>query len=229
LNFSDKKVIIFDLDGTLIDSVPDLALSINKMLTQLKRPNFSEEIIRSWVGNGAITLVRRAILGKAESEEIIEEDFFQNALTLFLKIYKTNLAIATYPYPFVIETLQNLSESGYILTIVTNKPFAFIEPLLKTLKMNHFFAFSLGADSLSEKKPSPLPLLYICEKFNITPNEAIMIGDSKNDIVSANRAKIDSVGVTYGYNYGEDINTYSPNFVVNHFNELLPLFAKKRN
>jgi phosphoglycolate phosphatase len=215
-----KELIIFDLDGTLIDSVPDLALAINDMLVKLDRDTFSEESIRDWVGNGAKVLVSRALSGEREYEGI-DENLLDKAMEIFLKSYTHFLSHSTKPYDGVIQTLKELKSRGYKMVIVTNKPYEFVPPLLKTLKMDSFFDFYLGGDSLGEKKPSPMPLNYVCQKCNIDKSKAIMVGDSSNDLISANSANIDSIGVTYGYSCGEDISIYKPTFIINELKEML--------
>ncbi|MEA2091669.1 MAG: phosphoglycolate phosphatase [Campylobacterota bacterium] len=224
MNFKDKELILFDLDGTLIDSAPDLALAVNHTLDALNRSTFDENIIRSWVGNGAQTLVKRAISGKSEVDLNIDEDLFEDALNIFLNFYKNNLCVKTKTYPNVTSTIRTLQERGYILAIVTNKPFDFIEPILKGLELSDIFELCLGGDSLTNRKPHHEPLCYACEKLNISINKSIMIGDSKNDILAAKAAKMDSIGVSYGYNYGEDIEIYKPDVVVDNFGAILKRF-----
>ena len=224
MDFTSKKVIIFDLDGTLVDSVPDLASAINAMLADLKRPDFSEETIRHWVGNGAQTLVKRALSGDVKIDETISKNFFEKALALFLSHYHDHLAQKTRLYPGVVSTLEYLKQQDYRLTIVTNKPIVFVEPLLKGLQIEHYFEHCLGGDSLERKKPDPLPLTYLCETLNVTVDEAVMIGDSKNDILAANAANMESIGVTYGYNYGEPITHFGPTAVVDELTELKAYF-----
>ncbi len=224
MKFNNKKVIIFDLDGTLIDSAPDLTLAINHMLNKLNHNKFSEEVIHEWVGNGAKTLVERALSGKREIDKNLDKDLASKALEIFLSFYSKNLALHTITYPNVIETLNNLKKEGYRLVIVTNKPFDFIEPILKNLKLKNLFEFYLGGDSLSKKKPDPMPLLHVCEKLNVNSQECVMIGDSKNDILAAYSANIQSIGVTYGYNYGEDIGKYNPDAIVDNFANIATLF-----
>jgi len=222
LKFTNKKAIHFDLDGTLIDSVPDLALAVNEMLETLDKETFSEDTIRYWVGNGAQTLVRRALLGKRETEgETIDETFFKKAHTIFLAAYAKHLCKATKPYPGVIETLTALKRRGYRLSIITNKPEQFVAPILENLGFGTLVEHYLGGDSLPRKKPDPLPLQHMCETMGIGIEESVMVGDSKNDILAANTCGMQSIGVTYGYNYGEDINTYNPTVVVEEFKEIL--------
>jgi len=227
MKFLNKKLLIFDLDGTLIDSVPDLAAAINAMLTELKQETFDENKIRFWVGNGAQTLVKRALLGKREIDDFIEDSHYLKALEIFLEIYKTNLCIETKLYADVKETLQELHNMGYILTIVTNKPSAFIKPILKKLAIEEYFLCTLGADSLDEKKPSPKPLLHLCKELHIKPEQTLMIGDSKNDIIAAKSANIESIALSYGYNYGEDIAYYKPDAIIDEFKTLKIVLGKE--
>ena len=219
MKFENKKLLIFDLDGTLINSALDLALAVNYMLKTLEEDTFSEEIIHGWVGNGALILVKRALSGSRIVDESLDAVFIEKALKIFLDYYEKNLCNATVPYPDVIETLQMLKEK-YTLAIVTNKPFAFVSPILEGLKMDCLFKCILGGDSLSEKKPHPMPLLHVCKKLSASVEASVMVGDSKNDILAANACAMDSVGVSYGYNYGEDIGLHHPSIVLNSFKEL---------
>jgi phosphoglycolate phosphatase len=220
LKFNHKEVILFDLDGTLIDSVPDLALAVNHMLKALERETFSEDTIRYWVGNGAQMLVKRALSGQTEIDEALDQNLFEKALGIFLTFYGQNLSDNTDTYPNVSTTLSALKEKGYRLVIVTNKPFDFVGPILEGLKLDELFDFIVGGDSLDKKKPDPLPLLHACEHMNASVEQCVMVGDSKNDLLAANTCGMQSVGVTYGYNYGEDIGIYNPTFIINNFSEL---------
>ena len=220
MKLENKKLLIFDLDGTLINSALDLALAVNYMLETLERDIFSEEIIHGWVGNGALTLVKRALSGSRTVDENLDDKYVEKSLKIFLNYYEKNLCNATVPYPHVISTLKILKEK-YTLAIVTNKPFAFVSPILKGLEMDGLFALILGGDSLDEKKPHPMPLLHVCDKLNVLVDASVMVGDSKNDILAANACGMDSVGVTYGYNYGEDIGVHKPSVVIDNFNKIL--------
>jgi len=222
VKFKNKKLLIFDLDGTLINSALDLALAVNYMLETLGHNTFKEETIHGWVGNGALTLVKRALSGDRTVDDSLDDVSVQKALTIFLDYYEKNLCNATVPYPHVITTLKNLKAKDYTLAIVTNKPFAFVAPILKTLEMDGLFELILGGDSLDEKKPHPMPLLHVCKTLGIV-EDSVMIGDSKNDILAANACNMDSVGVTYGYNYGESIEIHEPTFVIDNFLELTEL------
>ena len=220
MKFTNKEVILFDLDGTLIDSVPDLAYAVNHMLEALQRETFSEDTIRYWVGNGAQVLVKRALSGQTEIDENLDKNLFEKALEHFLTFYGQNLCIDTAAYPNVSATLHALKEKGYRLVIVTNKPFNFVGPILEALGLDGVFDFWVGGDSLEKKKPDPLPLLHACEHMKVSVDQCVMVGDSKNDLSAANSCGMESVGVTYGYNYGEDIGIYNPTFIIEDFSEL---------
>jgi len=224
LKFEAKKLIIFDLDGTLIDSVPDLVEAINQMQLSLGRSVFSESVVRSWVGNGASTLVKRALSSSIEIDENLDETLFEEALELFLASYKKNACVKTKAYPHVNTTLEALQKKGYTMAIVTNKPYIFVEPILKALGMQEFFSLYLGGDSLKVKKPDAQPLLHVCKELEVSVQESVMVGDSKNDILAANAANIHSIAVNYGYNYGEDISIYNPDIIVDDFAEILECF-----
>ena len=224
MKFSNKKLVIFDLDGTLINSAPDLALAVNYMLKTLARDTFDEKVIDGWVGNGALKLVQRALSADRTVDKSLDAIATERALKIFLDYYGKNLCNATVPYPHVSSTLHILKERGYRLAIVTNKPYAFVEPILKGLELDGLFELILGGDSLPHKKPDPAPLLHVCKKLGATVEESVMVGDSKNDLLAAKAADMQSVGVTYGYNYGEDISLYTPDIIVDDFASILEAF-----
>ena len=120
--------------------------------------------------------------------EDLDPDLFSKALDIFLTFYAENLCLDTIPYPNVSNTLHALKSKGYRLVIVTNKPFDFVAPILKGLKLDGLFEFWLGGDSLDKKKPDPLPLLHACEKMNVSVDQCVMVGDSKNDLLAAKAA-----------------------------------------
>ncbi len=213
--------LFFDLDGTLIDSAPDLALAVNLTLEQLDRPSFEESIIRSWVGNGAKVLIERALSGSSQIDHTLDQDLAEQALAIFLSLYQQHLCVKSQLYPRVKETLQALKDKGICLALITNKPERFIQELLQGLGIDHFFSLCLGGDSLAEKKPSALPLLHTCQTLGVHKDRCIMIGDSKNDILAAQAASMRSIALSYGYNYDEDISVYAPDWVCDDFSEIL--------
>lgn len=223
MNFKDKELIIFDFDGTLINSIPDIVLAINKMLSHYNLAPLTEPQVTLMVGNGAKTLVKRA-LEQAMPDEKITNEFFDEAFEIYFSAYREVTCDKTYLYPGVLETLIYLNEKGYKMTICSNKPFSFMEPILDKLSIKQFFNDWIGEDSLSKKKPDAAPLIHLANKMNIPVEKCIVVGDSKNDILAAQNAGMESIGLTYGYNYNENIATYNPTIVVDDFADLQKLF-----
>ena len=218
MKFETTRAILFDLDGTLIDSVPDLAAAVNATLERYGHDTVEEERVRRWVGNGARVLVRRAL------ENAASDVSFDEALQTFMQTYEARMCDRTRCYEGVPETLATLRERGYRMGVVTNKPHRFVAPILEHLKIEGFFDAILGGDALPEKKPHPLPLLTMAERFGARTAECAMVGDSKNDILAAKAAGMPSVAVMYGYNYGEPIEETEPDLVVDDFRRLTEVF-----
>lgn len=219
VNFKNKALIIFDFDGTLINSIPDLTLSLNRMLAFYHLPPLTIEQVTPFIGNGARPLVQRAI--DFSTKDIVTSKIeFEEAFQRYFKSYLENSCVETYAYPGVIDTLKYLKKKGYKLAICTNKPSVFIEPILKKLDIKEYFDYWIGEDSLPEKKPSASPLLYLAAQEKVDINQCLMVGDSKNDIYAAHNANIESVGVSYGYNYNEHIADYNPTLIIDNFSDL---------
>ena len=191
-----KKAVFFDLDGTLIDSAPDLAASLNHTLHSLGMPTYDLDTIRSWIGGGATLLLQRGLTGQMEPPPI-DPKLFEKAKRIFFEHYGANLCNHTRAYPHAKEVLVYL-RPRYRIGLVTNKPYAFVLPILKKLRLD-YFDLVLGGDSLKAKKPSPEPLLHACQKLKVVPYEALMIGDSINDYLAAKEAGMDMIWVSHGY------------------------------
>ncbi len=217
-----KQLLIFDFDGTLIDSVPDLADATNTMLEQLGKPTYSLDTIKGWVGNGSRLLVERALVGKTE---VAKGDLTQaeadHAEQVFLEAYNNIETSKTVAYPDVDKGLRRLHDAGFTLALVTNKPIRFVPKILQSFGWQDLFEEVLGGDSLPTKKPDPAPLLHVCDVLGVMQDKAVMIGDSKNDILAGQNANIDTLALSYGYNYGQDIRTSNPTHTFNSFAELL--------
>ena len=223
----NKQLLIFDFDGTLIDSVPDLADATNIMLTTLGKETYSLDTIRNWVGNGSRMLVERALVGKIEvleGELTVEEA--DHAEQVFFEAYNNISGSKTVAYPDVDSGLKKLKAAGYTLALVTNKPIRFVPKILQSFGWQDLFVEVLGGDSLSVKKPDPAPLLHVCEALNVTPDQAVMIGDSKNDILAGQNASMDTLGLSYGYNYGQDIRELNPTETFDDFADLVEYLLK---
>lgn len=212
------KLVLFDLDGTLVHSAPDLATAANRMLRELGRPEQPEERIAGWIGNGMARLVKRALTGEWDGEPAT--DLFERGLASFKTHYAANLSARTRPFPGVDETLAVLSSAGFILGCATNKAAEFTEPLLVQLDLAKYFAVIVAGDTVAARKPDPAPLLYACRQAGIAPARAALVGDSANDIRGARAAGMHAIAVTYGYNQGRDVRELQPDLVVDSAAEL---------
>lgn len=223
----NKQLLIFDFDGTLIDSVPDLADATNAMLTTLGKDTYPLDTIRNWVGNGSRMLVERALVGKIEvlEDELTVEET-EHAEQVFFDAYKNLSDSKTVAYPNVDSGLRHLKEAGYTLALVTNKPIRFVPKILESFGWTSLFDMVLGGDSLTTKKPDPAPLLHVCDKLGVMQDKAVMIGDSRNDILAGQNAKIDTLGLSYGYNYGQDIRDLNPTAAFDDFATLVKYLLK---
>ena len=213
-------MVMIDLDGTLIDTVPDLAAAANRTLADLGRPAWDENCYRTWIGNGVPRFVKRALTGEMQAEP--ETALFERALALFRKYYGAAVADLSRPYPGVVEGLARLSAMGFELACITNKAEAFTVPLLKQLDLYKYFKLVLSGDSLPQQKPDPLPLTHACKHFGITPDHGMLVGDSSNDVEAARAAGMPVICVTYGYNHGHDIRESHPDAVVNSLTDVPP-------
>ena len=211
-------MILIDLDGTLVDSVPDLAFCVDAMMERLGRPPHGEAKVRNWVGNGVERLVRRALLGQLEGEP--DEADFQRAYPIFLELYRDNTSRRSQLFPGVRDGLDWLQAAGYRLGCVTNKAAQFTEPLLRDLGVRDFFEIVISGDTLPRSKPDPLPLLHAAAHFGAEPAAALMIGDSISDVKAARAAGFTIFCMSYGYNHGQDIRDYHPDAVLDSLTEV---------
>lgn len=199
----DVKAVMFDLDGTLIHTAPEIAFAINKMLAELELSQLPQQQIECYIGEGAQMLIRRCISGHKQCEP--DEALFEQAQALFFAHYADNVT-QSQPYEGVIETLAALQDSGLKLACVTNKPEKFTMPLLDASGLLDFFEIVVSGDTLPKKKPDPIQLRYICAKFNVLEAEAMLVGDSLTDVAAAHAAGCYIVTVPYGYNQGKPID-----------------------
>ncbi|MFJ9990517.1 phosphoglycolate phosphatase [Pseudomonas putida] len=214
------RLVMFDLDGTLIDSVPDLAAAVDRMLLELGRPPAGLDAVRQWVGNGAEVLVRRALAGGIE-HDTVDAQLAERALALFMEAYGESHEL-TVVYPGVRDTLRWLRKQGVEMALITNKPERFVGPLLDQMKIGRYFRWIIGGDTLPQKKPDPAALLFVMKMAGIAPEQSLFVGDSRSDVQAARAAGVKSVGLTYGYNHGRPIDEESPSLVLDDLRLLLP-------
>ncbi|MBX9810104.1 MAG: phosphoglycolate phosphatase [Burkholderiales bacterium] len=219
------KAVMIDLDGTLLDTIPDLAVAANMMLKQLGRAPLDEALIRTFVGKGIPKLVERALAGSLDGTA--DPELFARALPIFERCYAGVNGRHTLIYPGVKEGLDQLREQGFPLACVTNKAGSFTLPLLEHMKLAPYFAEVVAGDTLPRKKPDPLPLTHTCEKFGIEPRDMLMIGDSLNDAQAARAAGCPVFCVTYGYNEGRDVRELDIDAIVTSLLEATRLIQKE--
>jgi phosphoglycolate phosphatase len=228
------ELILFDLDGTLIDSVPDLAIALNRMLAEFALPTVSENLAREWVGNGAGKLVERALAFAVNQLEVSQkrasdvDDISAShpkALDAFLAHYDACCADKTVLYDGVIDALKQFKRQHITMAIVTNKPHRFIAPILEHLSIAPYFTLLLGGDELAHKKPHPEPLLHCINALNFSASQVLMVGDSRNDIQAARAAHITVAAMNYGYNHGQPIELDKPDTVFASMVELAKQLA----
>jgi phosphoglycolate phosphatase len=215
------EMILIDVDGTLVDSVPDLAYCVDEMMGQLGRPAHGDIKVRDWVGNGVERLVRRALIGQLDGEP--DEAEFDRAYPIFLELYAENTSKRSLLYPGVREGLDYLKSRDYRLGCVTNKATQFTLPLLQDLGIRDHFEIVVAGDTLPKKKPDPMPLLHAAQQLSADPSASLMVGDSRSDVKATRAAGFQIVCMSYGYNHGEDIRHYNPDAVLDSLIEVRAL------
>lgn len=218
------QLISIDLDGTLVDSAPDLAWAVDRSMEAMGRAPPGEAKVRNWVGNGAAMLLRRA-LGDGDENAVSDAQLLASARRHFDHFYAAHFAVDSRVYDGVIDTLDGFAERGIPLALITNKPIVFTLPMLEDLALARYFRWTLGGDSLATCKPDPAPLLHVAKAAGIAADRCLHIGDSKTDVQAAKNAGFTSVAVSFGYNHGEPISDSKPDAVIDHWGELPALFG----
>jgi phosphoglycolate phosphatase len=210
------RCLLFDLDGTLVDSRADIILSVNLMLGELQLPQQTDDRILRFVGEGARLLVERALA--AASMPAPGEGEIDRALEVFRRHYREHLLDHTRPYPEVEETIRELAHLP--LAVVTNKPYDFTVDLLEGLKLIRHFTAVIGGDSLSVRKPAPAPLLEAARRCNQQPESCLMIGDTRIDIEAGRAAGITTCGFTAGFRGREELEVAGADLLIDRFGQL---------
>ena len=210
------KLLVFDLDGTLVDSQVDLANAINAMLRKYQRPELPVPLIASYIGDGANMLVRRA-LGDPADENFVHESF-----DIFIRHYREHTLDNTYAYEGMIEALRAIrrqTNGNVAMAVLTNKPVSASQRIVKGLGMEDLFVRVYGGNSFETKKPDPLGALTLLRETSTEPGEAVMIGDSQNDVLTARNSGMWAVGVTYGFS-PDSLKSPAPDVLIDSPQEL---------
>ena len=206
------SAVVIDLDGALLHTAPDLAEAGKRMMLDLGLPPVPEESVKTYIGNGVARLIKRILTGSMDGEP--DEGLFARAKPVYEKHYAEVVSLHSRPFPDVVEGLEVLKKAGYRLACITNKAEKFTVPLLKDTGLYDYFELILSGDSLPKRKPDPLPLLHACERFGITPDRMLLIGDSINDTQAARAAGCHVFCVPYGYNRGRHVSELDLDAVV---------------
>jgi len=216
INFGFVRALIFDLDGTLIDSKQDLIHSVNAMLRELGRRELAEETISGYIGHGAPQLVARALGDGCTEEER------QRALEFFLRYYETHKMDATCAYPGVAETLENLASMP--MAVLTNKPVRISVRILDAMGLSKYFRAIYGGNSFETKKPDPLGARTILGELGVEPQQTLLVGDSEVDVQTARNAGTLAAAVNYGFGV-HDRGVHPADIYLEHFGELATLLG----
>lgn len=203
---SGVRAVLIDLDGTLLDTIPDLAEAANRTLAEIGRPPLPIDTVRTYVGKGIPVLVKRCLTGHLDDDIEPEPAELARALPIFKRHYAKVNGAQTTIYPKVIEGLVAMRDKGLHLACITNKAGDFTLPLLERTGLAAYFPVVVSGDTTPEKKPHPAPLLHACAAFGVEPNQAVMIGDSTNDALAGRNAGCRVLCVPYGYNEGGDVH-----------------------
>lgn len=218
------RMVLFDLDGTLVDSVPDLHAAVNVMQRELGNPERTDAEVRTWVGNGVERLVERALTNDLDGTPDPAE--LDEALPVFKRAYAESNGQHSKLYDGVIDGLDYIKALGLSVGCVTNKAEAFTLPLLEQAGIRDRFEVVISGDTLPLKKPDPAPLIYSAGWFHVHPSEALMIGDSISDVKAARAAGFSIICMSYGYNHGKDIRDFDPDAVIDSMTELAGLVGR---
>ena len=219
-NWKQVRLLVFDLDGTLVDSKLDLALSINAMRAEMGLAHLPLDLIASYVGHGVTLLVRRSLGAHGTSENV------EKGLAFFLAYYRDHMLDHTAPYPGVAEALETLG--GHKMAVLTNKPVHFSREMLTRLGFAPYFAYIYGGNSFPQKKPDPIGLQKLMEDLQISACETLMVGDSDTDVLTGRNAGVWTCGVTYGFG-AHTLQSVSPDLVIDDMRELSPLLNGHRS
>lgn len=213
------KVIMFDVDGTIVNSIPDLSYAIDKMLKFLGREKCGEQKVANWIRNGGISkLVEIALIDSLGHKPDLN---YQNkAKEIFFDFYAKNITRKSFLYDGVIDVLNYLKEEGFVITCITNKAHRFTIPLLKGLDIFKYFKIIISGDTFAKRKPDPGAIFHIADTLKVKVKDCLMIGDSIVDIQTAKSAGVSVICLSYGYSSYDDIVKAKPDLIIDSMSEL---------
>ncbi|HUX91751.1 MAG TPA: phosphoglycolate phosphatase [Gallionellaceae bacterium] len=217
------KAIVIDLDGTLLHTAPELAESANRMLRDMGRAPVSQDLLKSYIGNGIHWLVKRALTGDMYAEP--DAALFDKALPIYEKHY-TELSCNSKPFQNVVQGLDAMKAAGFRLGCITNKVERYTTPILKNSGLAPYFEIVVAGDTLPEKKPHPMPLLHSAKFFGVPIENLLLVGDSLSDAQAARAAGCPIICVPYGYNHGEPVASLNVDAVIPDLSALMPLIKR---
>jgi phosphoglycolate phosphatase len=217
------SAIVIDLDGTLLNTAPQLSEAANRMLRDMDYAPVSQELLSSYIGNGISWLVKRALTGDMHATP--DAALYDHALPIFEKHY-TELLLESKTFDGVIEGLDAMKAAGFRLGCITNKVERYTTPLLAGIGLAKYFEITLAGDTLPEKKPHPMPLLHAAKFFAVPIEQLLLIGDSLSDTLAARAAGCPVFCVPYGYNHGEPVDTLDQDAVIANLPAAMPLIKR---
>ena len=228
---------IVDLDGTMVDTLGDFEIALNRALADIDLPPVTRDLVERTVGKGSEHLIRSVLAHQLALPGVKEglnlcasrgvDPLYELAWLRYQHHYLAINGQFASVYPGVVAGLQQMRDAGWRLACLTNKPLSFAQPLLQAKGFDGLFTHVFGGDSFARKKPDPLPLLKTCEALGVQPFEALMVGDSSNDAQAARAAGCPVVLVRYGYNHGEPVDSVDADGHVDSLTDILPVLAGK--
>ncbi len=216
------RAVIFDLDGTLVDTAPDLMLATNHVLSLLDRRPISMAEVRAFVGHGAKALIAR---GAQATGDVLDEKTLTYTHAEFLRYYEKNIVVNSAVFPGVTELLKACETEGFKMGVCTNKTEGLSVRLLDALDLAKYFGAIVGPDTINIAKPDPAPYFETLKRLNVASQNSILIGDSETDVLTARAAKVPIIAVTFGYT-ARPVSEYSPDYLVSHFDEIWDILKK---
>ncbi len=216
------ELMLFDLDGTLIDSRADLARSVNLLLADLDRPQLSEDKIASFVGDGVRVLTYRCLTATDANLQPPDKEIHEKAIELMHHHYNEQMYVSTTLYPHIKETLQHFKDKRK--AVVTSKEERFTHLILEHFGIDEDFDCIIGGDTVSARKPNPLPVITAIHKLGGTADQAVMVGDSENDVIAGRDAGAKTCAVSFGFRTAEELQEHSPDVLIDRFDKLKEYF-----